>query len=945
MSDATRRSVWLGARIALLPALFAAFLILLGLASVEYEVDVESDAFVVRTFGKKHSVPRPPGEATWTNVVGEPRFSTRQLLFHDDGLVGNGVAALRGLFRKDRIEPNDVRLPLRRGSNRLINWNPFRARLNLRSASLDANFRVTIPDASLEIWIGGSQIVKEDIQIPWPRLILAPIGAILFLAAFLGTLVSLILPFRATEAREPLPAPSPFPLARKDAGIALLLFVLGTGIVGLIFHRVFEAFPGFGDEMNYLFQAKIFAAGHLSVPEPPDPQFFRVAWMDLFGTDGRIWGFHPPGNSLLLVPGTLVGLPGISIPIVGGLLLVALYLFALEVLPDRRFALLAVLVCVTSHYFLSLAASYMAHAPSSLCLTLGSFCVLRFTNGGRAALLPAGAALFGAAFLVRPVSAVLLALPIGILVLVRFRKRHLATYALALLAGIVPASGIFLYTHGISGKWDTPYAIKGPEMGQTISVRLGKGLVTHETNLFRNVNEYQHRVHSFGILGNLLPFFLPLFLGRRLQTRNRMFLYGAFVFFVVGHSVLHWHGWKWEPRMLYDVSFLFYALSGLGLFGVLKAAEGRLRRLATGLVATVLVLPYAWAGLIDLPIRFVTEYEDYNISPKGVLHEVEWKKIHDAIVFFRNEEMYTCYMPQNTVRFDGDVVYAKHVGALENYRLLARFPEKKVYYSHEGMTLQPRTNFFRKDLSELARTLAAVPIESRMVVLPWLDIAPTPLHDALPGRKLSSDGFLSLLPELAKDGSPRVIALAGDAVSLEPLLASLFRLRTVPIETESPVVVRVVEGLVAGGEGRLPGFLMTCFGDPWYHEEKLLQQAVVAGVDPTQCPGNERSATWEARFTLTEATTFDLYTESDDGSGIFIDGDLVVDNELSTGHGVKFARSQVCIDAGEHVIVIKYFNGPGEAYFEAGTLGPDSEKQRFSGRLGPTGPFFFLPRP
>ncbi|MBL8111848.1 MAG: hypothetical protein JNK60_03105 [Acidobacteria bacterium] len=938
MSDATRRAVWLGARIALLPALSVAFLVLLGLSSVVYVVDVAPEEFVVQTFGTRYSVPRTPNEPAWTNVVGEPRFSTRQLLFPEAGPVGNGVAVIRGLLNPPQGQENDVRLPLRTGTNRLVHWNPFRARLNLRSEGTDANFRVTIPDASLEIWIGNSQLVHQDIAIPWPRLILAPLGAVFALAAFLATLVSLASRRRPVAGEEA----APFPFVRKDGWICLGLFALGALAIGVIFHRVFEAFPGFGDEMNYLFQAKIFASGHLSVPEPPDPQFFKVAWMDLFGTDGRIWGFHPPGNSVLLMLGTLVGMPDVTIPIVGGLLLVALYLFALEVLPDRRFALLCVLVCATSHYFLSLASSYMAHAPSALCLTLGSFCVLRFTKGGRAALLPAGAALFGAAFLIRPVSAVLLALPIGILVLVKFRFRHLGTYALAILAGLVPASGIFVYTHGIAGKWDTPYAIKGPEMGQTISVRLGKGTETHEKNLFRNVNEYQHRVHSFGILGNLLPAFLPLFLGRRLRSRSLIFLYGAFLFFCVGHSVLHWHGWKWEPRMLYDVSFLFYVLSALGLFSVVRAFDARPRLSAA--VAGLLVLPYGWVALKDLPARFATEYEDYNISPKGVLHEVQKKGIHEAIVLFRNEEMYTCYMPQNSVTFDGDVVYAKYVGALENYRLLARFPKKQVFYSHEGMTLQPRTNFFRKDLDTLAKTLRAVPVPDQLVVLPWLEVAPTPLHDTLPGRKLTSDAFLSLLPELSRDASPRVIALAGDAVALEPLLASLFRLRTVPIETESPVVVRILEGILPGSEGRLPGFLMTCYGDPWYHADKVLGQTVVAGVDPTQCPGNERSAIWEARFTLAAATTFELYTESDDGSGIFLDGDMVLDNELGSGHGVKIVRSSVCIDAGEHLLTIKWFNGPGEAYLEAGTLGPDVEKQRFSGRLGPDGPFFFLPR-
>src|SRR5439155_7903319 len=108
------------------------------------------------------------------------------------------------------------------------------------------------------------------------------------------------------------------------------------------------------------------ASGHLSVPEPPDPEFFRVDWMHLFGEDGKIWGFHPPGNCVLLALGWLAGSCSITLPIVFGLLLVAQYLLALEVLRDRRFALLTAALVGSSHWLLSLGASFMAHAPSLL---------------------------------------------------------------------------------------------------------------------------------------------------------------------------------------------------------------------------------------------------------------------------------------------------------------------------------------------------------------------------------------------------------------------------------------------------------------------------------------------------------------------------------------------------------------------------------------------------
>jgi hypothetical protein len=463
---------------------------------------------------------------------------------------------------------------------------------------------------------------------------------------------------------------------RKDGWISLGLFALGAIAIGVIFHRVFEAFPGFGDEMNYLFQAKIFASGHLSVPEPPDPQFFKVAWMDLFGTDGRIWGFHPPGNSVLLMLGTLVGMPDVTIPIVGGLLLVALYLFALEVLPDRRFALLCVLVGATSHYFLSLASSYMAHAPSALCLTLGSFCVLRFTKGGRAALLPAGAAAFGAVSHKAGVGRA----PRPAHRDPRAREVPQApsgTYALAIdPRGPVPASGIFVHARHL-GKGTRPTRSRARDGTDHLGApRQGPGDAREEP--LPNVNEYQHRVHSFGILGNLLPALPAALPGPPLRSRYLIFLYGSFLFFAVGHSVLHWHGWKWS-RACSTTSRSSSTSCRAWASPSVRAFDARPRRSAPWLAP--LVLP--WLGRPEGPARAVRH------GVRGLQHP-PWasstrcrKGIHEAIVLFRNEEMYTCYMPQNTaVRRRRGV--RQYVGALENYRLLARFPKKQVFYSARG---------------------------------------------------------------------------------------------------------------------------------------------------------------------------------------------------------------------------------------------------------------------
>ena len=54
--------------------------------------------------------------------------------------------------------------------------------------------------------------------------------------------------------------------------------------------------PGFGDEMNYLIQAKVFSAGKFFIKEPPNPEFFKVDWMNIFSED-KINGINIEKNN------------------------------------------------------------------------------------------------------------------------------------------------------------------------------------------------------------------------------------------------------------------------------------------------------------------------------------------------------------------------------------------------------------------------------------------------------------------------------------------------------------------------------------------------------------------------------------------------------------------------------------------------------------------------
>ena len=72
------------------------------------------------------------------------------------------------------------------------------------------------------------------------------------------------------------------------------------------------------------------------------------------------------------------------------------------------------------------------------------------------------------------------------------------------------------------------------------------------------------------------------------------------------------------------------------------------------------------------------------------------------------------------------------------------------------------------------------------------------------------------------------------------------------------------------------------------------------------------------RFTsqiqIDEADTYIFFTRSDDGSKLFIDGKLIVDNDGD--HGVKENGGQMKLESGAHKLEVLWFNGGGDGWLD-----------------------------
>jgi len=346
----------------------------------------------------------------------------------------------------------------------------------------------------------------------------------------------------------------------------------------------------------------------------------------------------------------------------------------------------------------------------------------------------------------------------------------------------------------------------------------------------------------------------------------------------------------------------------LSMAGIVALGE-RLRPLP-GRIFQVVVVCAAISVLIrDLPLRFGSEYSNYLSAPAGVRNAPELRSDSPALVFFEGELAYASYMPFNNVHFNGSRVYAKSLGPIQDYRLLSSFPGHRVFYSNNGNSLRERPNFFTTDLKRAGEILKSQENVTTLIILPWRDVTPNGALGSIADDSYSPQKFLRKIQE--PQFSDSRVLLIDTATSLEAVLRALFYVEELEVPaTDLPVRFLQLGSRRAPSPASLPGFWLTCFANrAWISPAEFT--SLVDRVDVEDCPGEERSALWEAYLELDKPENLTFSLESDDGASLSIDDDLVLDNGLSR-EGVRGTVQAVrALSAGAHRIQIHFFNGPG----------------------------------
>ncbi len=265
-------------------------------------------------------------------------------------------------------------------------------------------------------------------------------------------------PLRRSVPRPPTEAS----LTRADRLIliiCLLAFLSTTAVAASAFERL----PHLEDEVAYLFQARTLALGRLTVPSPSQPHSFWTPFVLDYG--GQRFGKYPPGWPAVLALGVGVGAPWLVNPALTALGLYLVYRLG-RALYDTRVGLLAAALGLTSPLLLVLGGSFLSHMATLCALLLFSLGFLQVARGGRRWIAAAAGLAWGLAFLTRPLTALVYAVPFVAYVIWqaarrgRFRGREYLPLA---LAGGAVAALLPLYQWAVTGDpWLNPYLLWWP---------------------------------------------------------------------------------------------------------------------------------------------------------------------------------------------------------------------------------------------------------------------------------------------------------------------------------------------------------------------------------------------------------------------------------------------------------------------------------------------------
>jgi hypothetical protein len=501
--------------------------------------------------------------------------------------------------------------------------------------------------------------------------------------------------------------------------LAALTVTSGAFALSLAIGWHYYAFvPHYPDEVLYMFQARLMAAGRFvtDIPGGLTDAFYisttKPAFVDEIG--GKWASFYPFGHPLALALGARFGVMWLVPPLVGAGCVYLTFVIGRR-LYDARTGVAAAALFAASPFFLMQSSNFLSHNTGTLYILLSLLFVLK---RDRPLLYGALAGLFfGLGINTRVLNMVALVAPFGVLMLSYLvargadredRTEWLKHSGAFVVVTLLLVAAMLAYNYGVTGTFASTYeGGAGGDSSQLYGFRDGHtldiGIRNEQAQLTMLLLVFNAWPAFAGIILVLVPFLLG--------SRNR---WDYFVLACAALPMLAYTGYRYSggyegPRYWYEAMPFLVLLSARGiemagaqlgdwasrLRSVIFRTERQSLFAGTALIYTVVAALviwgsggwlFGWNAVQDspnLPYRASAIDGVFGVDTR-LDRLAEETDLENALVlvepcgFFESSHCYGSVFLRNSIDFDGDVVWARFIRG-ENAATIAAFPGRDVY--------------------------------------------------------------------------------------------------------------------------------------------------------------------------------------------------------------------------------------------------------------------------
>ena len=325
-----------------------------------------------------------------------------------------------------------------------------------------------------------------------------------------------------------------------------------TVIAAVLSYFSYERHPHIPDEVSYLYHARYFASGMLTMPVPPVPDAFNIDLMHY--EPDRWYSPFPPGWPLMLAIGVIFGAPWLVNPVLAGLNVLMTYIFITQIYDSRTARNVILLICF-SPWFVFMGMNFMAHTFTLTCALVASLAIIKARNTGDSIWGWLSGAVVGLICLIRPLDGLAMAGLIGLWTIgIGGRRLKLASITAFILGTIMIIIVVLSYNKLLTGNVNTfpvmayfnkYYGFKtnalgfGPERGldwKGLDPLPGHGIFDVLINA--NFNIFSINIELFGWSTGSLILVALFLISRTMQRSDYLML--AVIATIIGIHSFYW---------------------------------------------------------------------------------------------------------------------------------------------------------------------------------------------------------------------------------------------------------------------------------------------------------------------------------------------------------------------------------------------------------------------